>query len=204
MSHELDNSWEHLYPAFREKLKQVLAEAKQVTGYDWVMQEGFRSQERQSWLYAQGRTRPGKIVTWMKHPTHHGAGLAADCYPTQDGKTPDFSISHPVYEKFRAIYQKHGLGNGAWAKGDYGHVELIDPAIQAKAEAWVKAGFPAMPEAPTPKVTVNGKYTFEPGWATRIDGELFIRARGLEDAGVAVVDFNDADGSTNIRVLQRP
>lgn len=64
------------------------------------------------------------------------------------------------------------------------------------------------PESPVsakdaPPVTING-LRLEPGWSTRIDGELFIRARSVEEAGVGVVDFNDADGSTSIRVLQRP
>lgn len=46
----------------------------------WVMFEGYRSQSRQNWLYAEGRTRPGPVVTHV-HTSYHSSGLAADCYP---------------------------------------------------------------------------------------------------------------------------
>ncbi|MED4888926.1 M15 family metallopeptidase [Lysinibacillus fusiformis] len=32
--------------------------------------ETYRSQERQKYLYAQGRTRPGQIVTWTLDSNH--------------------------------------------------------------------------------------------------------------------------------------
>lgn len=137
-----DNSWEHLFPEFRSRLEKVLAEAKQVTGYSWVMTEGYRSQEMQTYLYSLGRTRAGKIVTWMQHPLNHGAGMAADCYPTKDDKTPWFEAPEKIYQQYREIYQKYGLGNGAWKKGDLGHVELINETFHNQALAWVAAGFP--------------------------------------------------------------
>jgi hypothetical protein len=206
MSHEIDSSWEHLFPAFREKLKQVLQEAEAATGHPWIMTEGYRSQERQTFLYDQGRKRPGDIITWQKHPVNHGVGLAADVYPTSNGKTPDFGIRHQVYEQFRDIYLRHGLTNPAWAKGDYGHVQLTDPTIHAKAEAWVAAGFPQTETHSMPQrlaVSINGK-PVPPEDAVKFDGRLFVAARAFEDAGVAVVDWDEATGSTAIRVLQRP
>lgn len=63
---------------------------------------------------------------------------------------------------------------------------------------------PPVSPASAPPVTIDGKYSFEAGWTTRIGGELFIRARGLEEAGVAAVDYDAATGKTNIRVLPRP
>ncbi|CAM5484160.1 Peptidoglycan L-alanyl-D-glutamate endopeptidase OS=Lysinibacillus sphaericus OX=1421 GN=LS41612_04705 PE=4 SV=1 [Lysinibacillus sphaericus] len=32
--------------------------------------ETYRSQTRQKYLYAQGRTRPGKVVTWTLNSNH--------------------------------------------------------------------------------------------------------------------------------------
>ena len=136
----VDASWSHLYPPFAEKLRKVLEETSKATGCKWVMTEGYRSQERQTWLYAQGRTRPGQVVTWLKVPKNHGAGIAADCYPTRNGTTPDFGIGIAVYEEYRDIYHRHGLSNPAWGKGDLGHVEA--PALRVPGAAWVKAGFP--------------------------------------------------------------
>jgi len=43
-----------------------------------IIIEGVRTQERQNKLYAQGRTEPGKIVTWTtssKHITGHAVDL---------------------------------------------------------------------------------------------------------------------------------
>lgn len=37
---------------------------------DIFITETYRSQARQSYLYAQGRTRPGKIVTWTLNSNH--------------------------------------------------------------------------------------------------------------------------------------
>ena len=34
--------------------------------------ETYRSQERQNYLYAQGRTRSGNIVTWTRTSNHSG------------------------------------------------------------------------------------------------------------------------------------
>ncbi|MDN4492721.1 M15 family metallopeptidase [Ureibacillus aquaedulcis] len=44
---------------------------------DIFLTETYRSQERQNYLYAQGRTRPGQIVTWTKS-SNHKARLAWD------------------------------------------------------------------------------------------------------------------------------
>lgn len=37
---------------------------------DIFITETYRSQERQNYLYAQGRTRPGQVVTWTKSSNH--------------------------------------------------------------------------------------------------------------------------------------
>ena len=65
---QVDSSWEHLLPEFASKLRKVLDETKSATGFHWVMTEGYRSVARQEWLYQQGRSRPGQIVTWMRTP----------------------------------------------------------------------------------------------------------------------------------------
>lgn len=182
-----DNDWEHLYPTFREKLQKVLEETSAATGYKWVMTEGYRSNARQAYLYEQGRTRPGPIVTWMKTPKNHGSGCAADCYPTKNGKTPDFSIGVKAYETFRSIYQKHGLGNGAWGKGDLGHVELTDAAIQAKARKWIAAGFPDEEAGKPVSVYLNNRALSPLSIITR-DGLNYIAVSELKSLGTVKWD----------------
>jgi hypothetical protein len=141
----VDRDLNHLYPPFREKLLEVLDEASSATGEAWRMSEGYRSPERQTWLYAQGRTRPGKIVTWMKTPKWHGTGLAADVLPSKKG----YGAPMSYWNKLREVYHAHGLSNPAWGNGDLGHVQMTDNAMRQKALAWIRAGFPAAP-APAP------------------------------------------------------
>lgn len=54
--------------------------------YKFVVIEGVRTPERQAELYAQGRTKPGDIVTWTLNSRHFkdpvtGYGHAVDLLP---------------------------------------------------------------------------------------------------------------------------
>lgn len=151
-----DRSLDHLFPSFRVRLEMALGEMARLTGEPWAMTEGYRSAERQTWLFAAGRTRPGKVVTWLRTPLLHGAGLAADCIPKGKG----YGAPKSWWETYRRVYQKHGLGNTAWGKGDMTHVEWNDPAIRARALVWVRAGFRDPTPDPTPasvSVLVDGE-----------------------------------------------
>ena len=53
---------------------------------DFMVLEGVRTKQRQLSLYAQGRTKPGDIVTWVKTSNHFvnpktGFGHAVDLVP---------------------------------------------------------------------------------------------------------------------------
>ena len=67
-----------LHPVFREKVEDLLKRLA-AEGVPFALFEGFRSPERQQFLYAQGRTRPGAIVTKARPwASYHQYGLAAD------------------------------------------------------------------------------------------------------------------------------
>ena len=135
-----DRQFEHLWPPFLHHLQKVIHEAHDVTGLEWHMVEGYRSQKRQTWLYSQGRTRPGLIVTWKKSPTWHGAGLAADLCPVRDGKLW-FSAPKEYWIKMQKIAIKYGLSNPAFDKGDLGHVQWNNWIERVKALWWIKKGW---------------------------------------------------------------
>ena len=61
----------------RLKVEKFLAEC-QNQGLKVLITQTKRDDEYQAYLYAQGRTRPGSIVTNSKSTTFHGAGLAFD------------------------------------------------------------------------------------------------------------------------------
>jgi len=63
----------------------------QVMDFGLPRDSGGRTQERQNQLYAQGRTAPGKIITWTKNSRHIiipelGYGFAFDVVPYIRGR----------------------------------------------------------------------------------------------------------------------
>jgi peptidoglycan L-alanyl-D-glutamate endopeptidase CwlK len=68
------------------KLVAVVGQAIQITEQDFMVIEGVRTQARQDELWAQGRTKPGPVVTWVKDVSSHGIhedgfGHAVDLCP---------------------------------------------------------------------------------------------------------------------------
>ncbi len=51
-------------PAFAETVTRLLR-AMDVLGYPMFITDGGRTAEKQAELFAQGRTKPGRIVTWV-------------------------------------------------------------------------------------------------------------------------------------------
>lgn len=87
--------------------------------------ETYRSQERQNYLYAQGRTRPGQVVTWTTKSNHLGR-LAWDIAVSPPKDLYDTS----TLNKVGAIAQKLGItwgGQPSWVaanKTDRPHFEV--------------------------------------------------------------------------------
>ena len=68
-----------------EKMVSVVKRAIEISEVDFMVVEGIRTKQRQEELYAQGRTKPGKIVTWTMK-SKHIEGLAVDIAPcNKDG-----------------------------------------------------------------------------------------------------------------------
>ncbi len=79
------------------RLVRVVKRAIALTAVDFTVIEGVRSKERQAELFAQGRTKPGKIVTWTMKSKHID-GLAVDLAPWVNG-----AIDWNDLKKFDAI-----------------------------------------------------------------------------------------------------
>jgi len=61
------------------KVVKVVAET-----HDILVIEGVRTKERQADLYAQGRTKPGKVITWTMNSKHID-GKAVDVVMLKNG-----------------------------------------------------------------------------------------------------------------------
>lgn len=65
-----------LDPDLRARVERVVERMKNEYGHDVTVVETVRSQERQDWLYEQGRTREGSVVTWTRDSAHtHGEAV---------------------------------------------------------------------------------------------------------------------------------
>lgn len=68
-------------------LIRVIEKAADVMPFDLLITEGVRTKEQQQKLYAQGRTRPGKVVTWTLD-SKHITGDAVDVVPLVNNNIP--------------------------------------------------------------------------------------------------------------------
>jgi len=122
-----------LAPRFRDAVSAALAECQTTNTAQGVLTakiyEGFRSTERQAWLYAQGRTRQGKIVTNARTAltSWHGYGLAVDVIHTTKYWNPCGADAQANEDWFRAvaeIFKKHGCQwGGDWTSPDTPHMQ---------------------------------------------------------------------------------
>jgi peptidoglycan L-alanyl-D-glutamate endopeptidase CwlK len=71
-------------------LVAIIVRGAALSPVDVVVIEGLRTTARQVQLYAQGRTAPGKIITWTMASKHlaqpDGFGHATDAGPLKDGR----------------------------------------------------------------------------------------------------------------------
>lgn len=80
---------ETLHPSVRKEVTLIIEEIdRRLTGRAKVrVAEARRTDAEQTGLYAQGRTKPGKIVTWAKAgESIHNYGFALDIVLIIDGK----------------------------------------------------------------------------------------------------------------------
>ncbi len=83
--------------------------------------ETYRSQERQNWLYTQGRTRKGKIVTWTKNSRHTSRRAWDIC---KDIKGQEYSDS-TFFKACGTVAKSLGIiWGGTWKQADTPHFEI--------------------------------------------------------------------------------
>ncbi len=77
---------EDLHLKFQPLARRFLSEC-QTAGHSLIITCGYRPMAEQDALYAQGRTKPGKIVTYARGgQSWHNYGLAIDVVFVKDGK----------------------------------------------------------------------------------------------------------------------
>lgn len=122
----IDRDPASLHPDFRRRLDAALADLA-AQGRPFKFVEGFRTVERQQWLFGSGRPnavpfgRAGSIVTHRDGVTrlsNHqgngtpGSGKGADCYPLRNGRVFIPPVSDPVWRAYADAVKRQGLKAG--------------------------------------------------------------------------------------------
>ena len=114
--------------------------------------ETYRPQERQDELYAQGRTKPGKVVTWTKN-SRHKSRRAWDICKLTGGKA-DYSDAAFFKACGNVAKELDITWGGSWKTPDMPHFEIAEtwtePALRrilsafASSKVWDVMFFPSM------------------------------------------------------------
>lgn len=124
-----------LHPKVREEIKLIIGEIEQaLTGRAHIrIVQGLRTIPEQDDLYAQGRTKPGKIVTNAKGgSSFHNYGVAVDFALLIDGQTISWDMKTDWdgdkisdWMEVVFVFKKYGWGwGGNWKSlKDYPHFQ---------------------------------------------------------------------------------
>ena len=120
-----------LLPAAQTACRLLFQECYKAGIKNIFITETYRSQERQNYLYAQGRTRPGQIVTWTLS-SNHKSRLAWDIAVGPPQSLYDVA----TLNKVGAIAKKLGITwGGSWT-------DSIDrPHFEVKANWQIPKGY---------------------------------------------------------------
>lgn len=142
-----------LEPRAQDIFTTFMAEAKAIAasmGCEYVAISGNRTFKEQDRLFAQGRTRPGNIVTNARGGhSNHNFGIALDNGVFKGGKYLDGSksaaerrLAAQVHTAVAAIADKHGLDwGGSWSRfKDLPHFEVSTDLSMAEKRRLVNSG----------------------------------------------------------------
>ncbi|GLC88274.1 M15 family metallopeptidase [Lysinibacillus piscis] len=120
-----------LLPAARQAVRLLFQECYKAGISNIFITETYRSQERQNYLYAQGRTRPGQIVTWTLQ-SNHKSRLAWDIAVGPPQSLYDVA----TLSKVGAIARKLGI---TWGGDWMGNIDR--PHFEVKANWQIPTGY---------------------------------------------------------------
>jgi peptidoglycan L-alanyl-D-glutamate endopeptidase CwlK len=133
---KLSPASEQILSTVRPDLQKVIRRAAELTTVPFAVVSGNRTQAQQDYLYAQGRTRPGMVVTWTRNSNHMGGG-AIDFSAVDEKGNPTNHLKHtwnasyykPIADTILLAGKELGIPVRwpLWQKGDWGHVELQKP-----------------------------------------------------------------------------
>lgn len=102
-------------PQLANRIRRTAADLR-AQGINVMVTSGFRSFAEQNELYAQGRTKPGNIVTNARGgQSLHNYGLAADLVPLDSRGQPNWNVPNSTWQTIGAAGKRQGLEwGGDW------------------------------------------------------------------------------------------
>jgi peptidoglycan L-alanyl-D-glutamate endopeptidase CwlK len=133
---KLSPASEKILSTVRPDLQKVIRRAAELTTVPFAVVSGNRTQAQQDYLYAQGRTRPGMVITWTRNSNHMGGG-AIDFSAVDEKGNPTNHLKHtwnadyykPIADTILFAGKELGIPVEwpLWKKGDWGHIQLVKP-----------------------------------------------------------------------------
>jgi peptidoglycan L-alanyl-D-glutamate endopeptidase CwlK len=189
MPFKLSAESEKILSTVRPDLQRVIRRAAELSTVPFAVVSGNRTQAQQDYLYAQGRTRPGMVVTWTRNSNHMGGG-AIDFSAVDDEGKPTNHLKHtwnttyyrPIAETILAAGKELGIPVEwpLWRKGDWGHIQLAKPYKPLTSTDKLKADQGPYQKLTTPDVVATKEQSGNIGG---VDGKVPVLQSGGGDQG---------------------
>ena len=126
-----------LHPKLRQIVPQIIQRCEML-GLPVLITDGFRSKAEQDNIYAQGRTKPGQIVTQVRWPNSaHNWGVAVDFCRNLKGH--EYDDGDGFFRRVAQVAKGFGLEwGGDWHNFvDKPHLQLAE-YMPGNSTAWLK------------------------------------------------------------------
>jgi len=132
---------EDLIPILAIKATELIKKAREQE-IDVLITSTWRSFAEQQALYDQGRTQPGRVVTWAKPgQSYHNYGLAFDFVPVVEG-TPDWETEKTFVTIGQIAEDMRMQWGGRWpgVKRDLPHIQMSFGFSLTELQSFYKIG----------------------------------------------------------------
>jgi peptidoglycan L-alanyl-D-glutamate endopeptidase CwlK len=150
MNPSSDNRLKKVHPELAKRVRMLIDNLAKA-GMQIEVVQGLRTFAEQDALFAQGRTKPGKVVTNARGgQSNHNYGLAVDVVPFTD-KKPNWDAPNSIWVAIGAEAEKFGMEwGGNWKKFiDKPHIQLPGLSIKQCFALFKKGGLEAVWAAAT-------------------------------------------------------
>jgi peptidoglycan L-alanyl-D-glutamate endopeptidase CwlK len=193
---KLSPASEQILSTVRPDLQKVIRRAAELTTVPFAVVSGGRTQAQQDYLYAQGRTRPGMVVTWTRNSNHMGGG-AIDFSAVDEKGNPTNHLKHtwnasyykPIADTILFAGKELGIPVEwpLWKKGDWGHIQLVKKPLTSTEKLKADQG-PYLPLQAVKAVPSGGH---SPGDLSRPEAAVaFLEGMGWEKHQAAAIVAN--------------